>query len=96
VAVAGGLRFEQIASGQSRSCGLTADGTAWCWGNGTSGGLGDGASAQRYEPVTVAGGLKFRTLGVGGMATCGITADGTAYCWGENEVGAVGRPIVAH
>jgi alpha-tubulin suppressor-like RCC1 family protein len=58
--------------------------------------LGDGASAQRYAPVTVAGGLKFKTLGVGGMATCGITVDGTAYCWGENEVGAVGKPIVAH
>jgi alpha-tubulin suppressor-like RCC1 family protein len=92
--VAGNLRFTQIASGQQRSCGLTADGSAWCWGEGYGGVLGDGSSVHRTSPVAVEGGLRFRTIQAGGMSTCGVTLDGTAYCWGGNESGAVGTTIV--
>ncbi len=31
--VQGGRTFEQLVAGSDHTCGLTADGAAWCWGN---------------------------------------------------------------
>jgi len=93
VAVAGNLRFSQITSGWLTSCGLTADGSAWCWGE-FSQYVGDGTSGERRPaPIAVTGGIKFRTIRAGG-ATCGIALDGTGYCWGDNTLGEVGTPSV--
>ena len=47
VAVDGGLVFEQLAGGGAHTCGLTSDGTAYCWGRNTSGELGDDSTTDR-------------------------------------------------
>ncbi len=44
VLVAGGLRFESLDVGWRHSCGLTEDGTAYCWGWNEFGQLGAGSS----------------------------------------------------
>jgi alpha-tubulin suppressor-like RCC1 family protein len=91
VAVAGGHAFTALFGGLSGTCGLTADGSAYCWGDDESGqlGLGDlskddacGTSYCVREPMPVSGGLKFSTLGAGADLTCGITTAGKLYCWG--------------
>jgi alpha-tubulin suppressor-like RCC1 family protein len=51
VAVAGGLRFLSINAGTSHTCGITTDRLAYCWGNNSSGELGDGTTALRFAPV---------------------------------------------
>jgi alpha-tubulin suppressor-like RCC1 family protein len=66
-------------------CGLTADGTAYCWGANAGGQLGLGAvggTHQTPEPVT--GGLRFKAIAVGGEHTCGISTDGAPWCWGRD------------
>jgi alpha-tubulin suppressor-like RCC1 family protein len=42
--VAGGLTFAVLSAGSLHTCGLTADGTAWCWGDNGSWQLGQGES----------------------------------------------------
>ena len=88
LAVVGGLRFKSIGMGQHHVCGLTLDGTAYCWGTGAV--LGDGETNQSSAPVAVAGGLTFSALTVGDSHACGLTAAGRAYCWGANWLGQLG------
>ena len=83
--------FTQIsASTIGHTCGIKADGEAWCWGIGEFGRLGDGTTTQRNAAVLVSGGLQFKSISTGGGHTCGLTSNGTAYCWGRNEEGQLG------
>jgi RHS repeat-associated protein len=80
-----------IAAGAFHTCGLGANGSAFCWGRNADGQLGLGTFTEsRSTPSAVTGGLVFTTLAAGGAHTCGLTASGQAYCWGANTVGQLG------
>lgn len=68
--VAGGLTFVAISAGAFHTCGIATDATAWCWGDNTTGELGDPAipSNVPYKsvPTAVSGGLSFNSIAVGG------------------------------
>jgi alpha-tubulin suppressor-like RCC1 family protein len=91
VPVGGGLTFEKLAGGAAHTCGLTSDGTAYCWGNNASGQLGDNSTTSRNAPVPVATGLKFVSIDAGAAHTCAVTSAGEAYCWGRNNRGQLGN-----
>jgi alpha-tubulin suppressor-like RCC1 family protein len=91
VAVEGGLTFAQLAGGGAHTCGLTSDGTAYCWGSNTRGQLGDNSTTSQSDaPVAVATALKFASIDAGAQHTCALTSDGIAYCWGRNNRGQLG------
>lgn len=60
-----------------------------CWGNNTSGQLGDGTLTNRSAPVIASGGGGSQ-IAVGNSHTCVRTSSGGARCWGENSRGEVG------
>ena len=81
----------------NHTCGLTAGGAAYCWGDNDYGEVGDGRvgngtgpSRGVILPVSVSGGLVFASLAPGFFYTCGLTAAGGAYCWGSNQYGQLG------
>ena len=82
--------FVQVTQGISHSCGVTVDDRAYCWGDNSSGQLGDGTMTGRLVPHLVAGGLRFRFVSAGFFFTCGLTTEDKAYCWGENHEGNLG------
>ena len=88
--VAGGHSFLQVEAGFVSSCGVTTGHRAFCWGHGTQGQLGDGASSIRNTPGPVAGGLSFDRVTVGENHACGETSNNRAYCWGDNSGGRLG------
>jgi alpha-tubulin suppressor-like RCC1 family protein len=97
VPVAGGLQFTRIFAGALHTCALTASGAAYCWGQNTSGELGNGSpSTTELSPVPVTGGLGFAMIAPSvnftapGDYTCAITLAGKAYCWGANHAGQLG------
>jgi len=90
VSVAGGIAFKALTLGGRHTCGLDADGQAFCWGDNRFGQLGNGSSESSAEPVQVIGGLNFSSLEAGVIHTCGLTASGTAFCWGYNRWGQIG------
>jgi alpha-tubulin suppressor-like RCC1 family protein len=61
----------------------------WCWGRGTEGQLGNGATAQHNSPVQ-AGSATWRTISAGQLFTCGTQTYQTVWCWGDNSDGALG------
>ena len=85
----GGLTFRRLIPGGSHTCGLTADGVAYCWGNNNSGQLGNGTTGPTAPLDRVRGTLMFSQLSAGQDHTCGV-ADGKAYCWGANQEGELG------
>lgn len=83
-----------IAAGGSHACVRRTDGTAWCWGYGSFGQLGDGTTNIRSKPVQVlrGSGVLTRVAGIaaGGAHTCARRSDGSARCWGSAGSGQVG------
>lgn len=77
--VAGGGRFEDLAAGATHACGLTAAGSAHCWGQGYA-----------EVPSATAADLTFSHVAPGTLHTCGIATDGLGYCWGYNGQGQLG------
>lgn len=92
VPVAGGLAFTEIETGTRAACGLTADGTAYCWGANFGAELGIGRldDGAHPTPQRVAGGVRFRTLSLGEVS-CGISTDAHLYCWGVTAAGMLGN-----
>jgi alpha-tubulin suppressor-like RCC1 family protein len=94
------LSFASVSGDPFHGCGVTPTGAAHCWGNNSSGQLGDGTTNPSATPVPVAGGLSFAAVGSSGLHTCGITSGGAGYCWGHNGdgqlgIGSVGEPVVS-
>ena len=79
-----------IDAGDASTCGLAADGRAFCWGANDRGQLGDGNIALASGPVASAPGLRFVQISVGWRHACGRTLSGAAYCWGLGTSGQLG------
>lgn len=92
VLVNGGRRYRSVTAGALHSCGLTTAGSAFCWGSGTNGELGNNSTLTKRTPQAVAGGLTFREAFAGetGHHACAVTTDNRAYCWGYNVWGQLG------
>lgn len=88
--VAGLTGAMELAAGAHHVCARMADGTVRCWGDNTSGQLGDGTTLSRATPVAVADLSGVVQLTAGYAHTCALSADGTARCWGENSQGQLG------
>src|SRR5438477_507611 len=86
------VSFATIEAAAYHTCGRTAAGAAYCWGDNGAAQLGIGtlSPANATTPQAVSGGLTFASVSVGGVHACGLTAGGTAYCWGGDLYGGLG------
>jgi alpha-tubulin suppressor-like RCC1 family protein len=82
IQVTGGHTFASASAGIWHGCGLTAGGSAYCWGWNNFYNLGDGTFNDASSPVAVGGGLSFQSMATGAVHSCGLVAGGAAYCWG--------------
>jgi alpha-tubulin suppressor-like RCC1 family protein len=86
-----------VVGGWRHACAIgSINGTVSCWGDNSSGQLGDGTTTTRYTPVTVSGITNAIAVSANGAVSCALIADGTVKCWGDDFSGAVdGTPGAA-
>ncbi len=86
--------FTDVSAGFDHACSTatTPDNRALCWGNNSSGqlGQGGGASPGTVDPTAVQGAAKYAFIASGVAFSCGIQTDGETFCWGSNGSGQIG------
>lgn len=87
-----GVSYAAIAAGQTSTCAVSTTGQAYCWGQGTSGQLGNGSFQDKRLPVAVsqAAGVTFTRITAEGMGYCALDTVGQTWCWGKNDYGQLG------
>ncbi len=83
------LSVTSIGAAAFHSCAVVAAGSR-CWGDNSSGNLGDGTTAPDSLPVIVSGALVLTQITTGTSHSCGLNAAGAAWCWGLNTSGQLG------
>lgn len=94
----GGIKFSEVAPSTVRTCALSLQGSAYCWGEAGLGALGMGTTLAPDQcfapcsevPAAVVGGHQFISIGVGWEHACALDGSGGAYCWGDNQGGLLG------
>lgn len=90
--VEGEHRFSALQAGGAschyHTCGLTTDGSTYCWGRNYAAG-----SSERFlaTPTPINGDPGFQSVSVGGYVVCGLTPEGELFCWGDGNQGQMGN-----
>lgn len=75
---------------KEHSCAIVNGGLK-CWGDNSSGQLGDGTKVDRNTPVDVIGlGSGVAAVATGEAHTCAVASGGAVKCWGDNTAGQLG------
>jgi alpha-tubulin suppressor-like RCC1 family protein len=86
--------WTSLTAGLSHTCGLRANGTAWCWGENGFGQLGDGPAVAfplANVPRQVGTASDWINVTAGLYHTCGLrAANRIVWCWGDDRYGQLG------
>jgi alpha-tubulin suppressor-like RCC1 family protein len=93
VAMPAGVAFASISAGDGHVLALSTTGTAYAWGLGAYGILGNGTTANRLvpTPVTMPAGVTFASVSAGGWHSVALSTTGAAYSWGWGFHGVLGN-----
>ena len=95
-----GRTIAHVSAGDGFACAVDSAGLVYCWGYGSSGGLGNNSTANSSVPVavTTAGtpmaGRTIAQVSAGLSFACAVDSAGLAYCWGNNTYGELGNNSV--
>lgn len=90
--------FVNITGFMYNFCATSNTGQLYCWGDGSSGQLGNGSQLSSNIPVKVTMPLnpesntmvKFTSISIGNSTICAVGDNGHVYCWGNNASGFIG------
>jgi len=93
-----------LSAGTDATCGLIAQGRAYCFGRALLTGIAKDTACFNDDPTTATEGCtliplrmgqtqNFVSVTVGDSVACAATADNRAYCWGSQQYGALGNGV---
>jgi len=90
-----------LAAGPSHTCTVLDDGTAKCWGDNSSGQLGQGNTnnlgnapgemGDNLPAIDLGTGRTALVISANGSTSCALLDDFTIKCWGDNTDGQLGQ-----
>ena len=94
--VLSGLTIKSIYTGNNSTCVIASDNNAYCWGDNSSGRLGNNSTTSSSVPVAVyksgvLNGLTLKSMAIGYRHVCVIASDNNSYCWGWYAYGQLGN-----
>jgi alpha-tubulin suppressor-like RCC1 family protein len=92
VSVVGGFTdWCQVSAGSTHSLAIRQNSTAWAWGSGASGELGDNTAVAKSSPVSVVGGFTdWCQISAGRSFSLAVRTNGTLWAWGAGATGRLG------
>ena len=79
-------KFEKVYGQSKYACALDKQGSAYCWGDGEQGEIGNGKRGHFSKPQKVKTDVKFSRLSVSKTYVCGIAKQNKGiYCWGKSS-----------
>lgn len=91
------LSSVHVQAGNAFACAIVGSTKqVWCWGDNSSGQLGDGTTTNRNKAVQVKKMIgntsltNVTNLAVGTSHACAVTSAGAVFCWGSNSSGQLG------
>lgn len=91
------LQPTRIDMYSTRTCAVTQNGGAMCWGSNANGALGDGTNINRTTPVYVSelsSGVS--SVSTGSMNSLALTTSGGAMVWGSKLMLGNGSPVIGY
>lgn len=90
-----GVKAKDILMTKYNVCMISLADELYCWGEGSSGVLGNGGSAVIGTPVAVVmpGSLGVKKISMSDEFACAIASDDNAYCWGTGVSGEMGNAL---
>lgn len=85
----------EISAGYIHTCARVADGSLRCWGNNSSGQLGNGTTVDPWAVVSVSGISSAVEISLGNNMSCAREITDNILCWGSNSDGKLGTGLSA-